>query len=251
MKAVHQVLPGLDCHAHIAPDATRKQLDTLGDARIFAVTRSLAEARKVVHRVDSNLTWGIGTHPGVSAARTSYDPEEFRRLLPHFAFVGEVGLDRRGGLEQGQIFADVLEACRDQPVLISIHSTGRAGEAMDLLARRPHPGAILHWFLGTTEETARAVALGMYFSVNAAMRDDLIAALPPERVLPETDFPAKGIAAELPGAISGLEQRLGGLWGITPEQVRSRLWLNLKTVAINSGAIESVSDALADTLLTV
>jgi len=40
-------LPPLDCHAHIAPDVTASQLDGLGSALIFAVTRSLDEARFV------------------------------------------------------------------------------------------------------------------------------------------------------------------------------------------------------------
>ncbi len=58
-------LPSLDCHAHIAPDVTRHQLDTLGHTHIFAVTRSLSEAEEVAERVDSRLTWGIGIHPAL------------------------------------------------------------------------------------------------------------------------------------------------------------------------------------------
>jgi hypothetical protein len=85
------VLPALDCQAHIAPDVNAQQLASVGDAHMFAMTRSLAEATAVLRRRDPALTWGIGVHPGVAEARSTYDPDRFRALLPSFALVGEVG----------------------------------------------------------------------------------------------------------------------------------------------------------------
>lgn len=245
-------LPSLDCHAHIAPDVTRPQLDTLGHAHIFAVTRSLSEAQEVAERVDSRLTWGIGVHPGVTAARTSYNPETFRQLLPRFALVGEVGLDRRGGRgEQEQILSDVLDACAERPVFISIHSTGRAGEVIDVVKRRPHPGVILHWFLGTSDQLTQAVATGAYFSVNNAMADERLGAIPRDRVLTETDFPVRQVRARVPGETNPVERRLASAWRMPEEDVRYQLWTNLKRLALDCGAIDAVSDSLADTLLAL
>ena len=112
MSSDENRLPALDCHAHIAPDVTRSQLAALGHTHIFAVTRSLAEAQQVANRRDPGLTWGVGVHPGVTAARADYNPETFRQLRPRFALVGEVGLDRRGPrAEQERILADILDAC--------------------------------------------------------------------------------------------------------------------------------------------
>lgn len=245
-------LPSLDCHAHIAPDVTRSQLATLGNAHTFAVTRSLSEAEEVVDRADSSLTWGIGVHPGVATARTGYDPETFRQLLPQFALVGEVGLDRRGARgEQEQILSDVLEACKDRPVFISIHSTGRTGEVVDMVKHHPHPGVILHWFLGTSDQLVQAVAVGAYFSVNNAMSDELLTALPRDRVLTETDFPARQARARVPGETGPVESRLARVWGLSQNEVRYQLWVNLKQLAVDSGAIDAVADLLADTLLAV
>lgn len=245
-------LPSLDCHAHIAPDVTRSQLASLGSTQVFAVTRSLSEAAQVADRADNDLTWGLGVHPGVPAARTNYDPETFRRLLPRFALVGEVGLDKRGPRgEQERILADVFEACANRPVFISVHSTGRTREVVDLLVRHRHPGAILHWFLGTADEMKRAVAAGAYFSVNNAMSDDLIVAVPRERVLSETDFPARQVRARLPGETLTIENRLARIWQTSQEETRYQLWANLKKLAIDSGAIDAVSDSLADALLAV
>lgn len=252
MTAYYSGLPSLDCHAHVAPDVTQSQLATLGDSHVFAVTRSLSEAAEVADRTDPILTWGVGVHPGVAASRSAYDPDIFRQVLPQFALVGEIGLDKRGArAEQERILSDVLDACTGRPVFISIHSTGRTGQVVDLTERFPHPGLILHWFLGTPDEVRRAVAVGAYFSVNNAMNDELLVAMPRHRVLPETDFPARQPRAKLPGETKPLEERLARIWHASDDEVRHQLWVNLKQLAIASGAIDTVSDSLADILLAV
>jgi len=219
---------------------------------VFAMTRSLAEATAVAQRRDPELTWGIGTHPGVAEARSAYDPDRFRALLPRFTLVGEVGLDRRAGREdQRRVFTDILTACQGRPVLISVHSAGRTAEVVDLVERHQHPGAILHWFLGSDDQLARALNAGAYLSVNDAMSDALIRAIPTDRLLPETDYPARQTGAKLPGAVSLLEQRLSHLWGLPEPEVRHRLWANLKAIAISSGALDGFADELADRLLSV
>jgi TatD DNase family protein len=251
MRQAH-VLPALDCHAHIAPNVTTRQLSSLGQAHVFAMTRSLAEATAVAQRHDPELTWGIGIHPGVAEARSAYDPDRFRALLPRFTLVGEVGLDRRIGREdQRRVFTDILTACQGRPVLISVHSAGRTAEVVDLIERHRHPGAILHWFHGTDDQLARALKAGAYLSVNDAMSDTIIQAIPTDRLLPETDYPARQTGAKLPGAVSLLEQRLSQLWGLPEPEVRHRLWANLKAIAITSGALDGFSDELADRLLSV
>jgi TatD DNase family protein len=55
-----------------------------------------------------------------------------------------VGLDRRGAIgEQSKIFEDILGACKNAPVLISVHSAGRTKEVVALLEKHRHPG-LLH-----------------------------------------------------------------------------------------------------------
>src|SRR5690606_16037122 len=71
---ISSALPALDAHAHIAPDVTPAQIAALGQSVVFAMTRSLHEARQVKNRRDSTLVWGIGVHPGVAAAREAWDP---------------------------------------------------------------------------------------------------------------------------------------------------------------------------------
>lgn len=113
-----------------------------------------------------------------------------------------------------------------------------------LLRQRPHPGAVLHWFNGTQDEIAEAAELGCYFSVNSAMTDDRLAAMPPDRVMPETDFPSsrRTILASRPGDMTTLEQRLALRDGITEQDVRRRWWTNFGRLAEAAGVTGRLPD---------
>jgi TatD DNase family protein len=243
--------PPLDCHAHIAPDVTPEQVRALGGAHVFAVTRSLAEAEQARDRPDTHLTWGLGLHPGVPAARAAWDPEQNKRLLPHFALVGEVGLDRRAGdlPRQQAILRDILRLCSHEPVLISVHSAGATASVTELLSEQQHPGVILHWFLGSHDEITTAAEAGAYFSVNSGMTDAALRTLPADRVLPETDFPARQTRAKRPADTAHVEQALADVWGISQNEVRTRCWLNLRELATKANALDRLPDMLADLLL--
>ncbi len=245
------LLPALDAHAHIAPDVTPAQIAALGQSLVFAMTRSLQEARRVMHRRDPALVWGIGVHPGVAAARDEWDPEQFTDLLSSFALVGEVGLDRRGGdwARQRAIFKELLRIVRNEPVLISIHSSGATTEVVEHLHDAGMRGAILHWFSGDATDIAQAIKTDAYFSVNAAMSEDQIRLLPQERVLCETDFPTRKARSSKPADVKRIEDLLSHAWNVSREEARAKTWWNLRTLSERSGAIERLPEAVADTLL--
>ena len=117
--------PPIDAHAHIATDVTAGQVRHLDGAVIFAVTRGLSEAAAVPHGCHANLIWGIGVHPGDRESLDRYRGERFEALLPRFALVGEVGLDRRAGHldRQREVLTDILARTAEIPVMLSIHST--------------------------------------------------------------------------------------------------------------------------------
>jgi TatD DNase family protein len=246
-------LPALDCHAHIAPDVTPPQLDALGDVVVFAVTRSLDEAERVSRRADPRLVWGCGVHPAVAEALSAFDERRFRRLLSRFALVGEVGMDRRaGGLDQqAAVLRSIMRAVADEPVLLSLHSAGCADKLVDVLAERPHPGAILHWFLGDDDSLRRAVDFGCFFSVNGSMSEETLSRIPADRMLPETDFPAtkRRGGGRAPGAVKDLEERVASVLGETRESVRRRWYRNLRSIATASKALDRLPENLFNLLL--
>lgn len=234
MSAYLDDLPALDCHAHVNPTVTAPQIATLGGAHIFAMTRTLAESRVALRRSDSTISWGIGAHPGRADALADWNPADFERQLQDGYLVGEVGLDRRGPAElQTRVFRAVLERTSQSAALVSVHSVGRHREVLDLLDEIRQKGVILHWFTGSPALARRAVQLGCFFSINAAMTDEQIRAIPTDRILPETDFPSSKArtGATKPGDVARLEQRIGAICRVGNDRVRAAWYRNLGNLA--------------------
>jgi TatD DNase family protein len=231
-------LPPLDCHAHIAPDVTRSQIAGLNGALVFAMTRTPGEARVAARRSDPTLAWGFGVHPGLPASISALNETVLVAAVEQHVVMGEIGLDRRGPSgPQREALEAILDACHGQPVLLSLHSTGRTRHLLEVLREKPHPGAVLHWFNGSSDEISEAIALGCYFSVNNAMSDERLAQIPPDRMLPETDFPAsrKATLASKPGDTRALEKRLAQRDGVSGSAVRHGFYRNLAGLTAAAG----------------
>jgi TatD DNase family protein len=142
----------------------------------------------------------------------------------------------------------ILEIVRDEPVLLSLHSAGCAKQLLEIVADRPHPGVVLHWFLGNEADLDNAVSLGCYFSVNAAMPDKILLNIPMDRMLPETDFPTtkRRGGGSLPGDTASIERRIANMRGCTLDALRRRWYRNLRALAVASGALDRLPDELAD-----
>lgn len=247
MSSWSEALPALDCHAHVNPTVTTAQIATLRGANIFAMTRTLTESYQALRRSDETITWGIGAHPGRADALMAWDAAEFEAQLRRTYLVGEVGLDRRGPADlQTDVLRSLLERTADSPCILSIHSTGRHREVLDLIEQIPQRGAVLHWFTGTAQLVARARDADCFFSVNAAMTDHQIQAIPIDRMLPETDFPSSKTktGADRPGAIEVLERRVGALFGLDASGVRTLWYRNLGAVARQASVEERLAPRL-------
>jgi TatD DNase family protein len=150
------------------------------------------------------------------------------------AFIGEVGLEARSKVpdsDQERVLAGVLHAAASEGVVVSLHSSGRSSRVLDFVEASGCRTAVLHWWGGTPAETERAIALNCHFSVNAAMRDEVIRALPHDLVMTETDFPAtrsRDASISRPGAVGSIESHLAGLWGVDTDRVRESGWEALR-----------------------
>lgn len=230
-------LPPIDLHAHIEADISASDLSELGSL-IFAATRSLDEAEQALSRSDQWTIWGVGCHPGLVGVQKTFDPTRFAGLISKTAYVSEVGLDGKSRVSlqtQRATFSAILTMLQKTPRITSIHSYAATEMILRCLATQPILGAVLHWWLGDEDETRRAVALGCYFSINAAMlkRPDLLRLLPVDRMFAETDHPfgdRSGGRGRRPGNVDNVEDAIARIHGLDQEQVRQVMWQNLATL---------------------
>lgn len=227
-------LPPLDLHAHVAADVTARALEQLG-AVVFAATRSLDEFEQVRHRSDAVTVWGLGCHPGVAAAQSSYEEQRFASLLTETAFVSEVGLDGTARVAmdcQTEVFASILAQVARTPRLVSVHSKRATSRTLDVIEASGARGVILHWWLGSDSETQRADELGCLFSINRSMDISRLkaAGVPLGSLLPETDHPSGnrgGGDPSQPGWTFDVESAIARAYAIDAGAVRQEFWRTL------------------------
>lgn len=248
------LLPTLDCHAHIAATVTESQIRALGDTVVFAMAREPSETASAAAGRSENIVWGCGAHPAYIASGGDFDIEQFSRRSSQYAVIGEIGLDRRSGnlARQEAVLDSILRRLRDVPALFSIHCSGCSEELIALLRTHRPKGVIVHWFTGHSKDVDRFLSLGCYFSVNSAMRQDIIGSIPFDRVLTETDFPtARNRTGRQPGDTAQVESMLSTIHGVEPSRVRYQVFRNLRTISLETGAIDRMTPYVSDLLLAV
>jgi TatD DNase family protein len=239
----------LDAHAHVALRASAREVSGIAPAIVLSVTGSPADWPEALKRHDDRVVWGIGCHPGDERALRHYDERAFARAAGSAGFVGEVGLDARSGASlemQSAVFSSVLRVAAAEGLIVSAHSVGRINELLNVAERFPGASLVLHWWTGTEDQTARAVSLGCYFSINGTARRHVLAALPRDRVLTETDFPytrRTDPTATGPGRVARALALLSSSWQETPAEVVDRTWRTLATLDV-AGRLSAKSTAI-------
>ncbi|SAL61500.1 putative deoxyribonuclease YjjV [Caballeronia udeis] len=191
------------CHLDLYPEALRL-LPEVSRRNLFTLVVSTSprawQATSRVFAGYDNVRVALGLHPEIFEKKQS-ERELLLENVRNTQFIGEVGLDgsRRfvSTLDvQERLLDDVLGECASRGgKVISLHSRGAATRVLDLIESHPECGLpVLHWFSGTPRELRRATELGCWFSVGPAMLmaekgRRLLADMPLNRVLPETDGP--------------------------------------------------------------
>lgn len=243
----------IDCHCHLDlyPDpasvvdqCVRRRLYVLSVTTLpsaFVTTAALAPA-------DSRIRTALGLHPELAATRAGELPL-FEQLLPRTRYVGEVGLDgsreHRSSLNtQLSIFREILRLCACAGgKILSLHSRGATGAILDALAAAPTAGEpILHWYLGSPKQIARAVEMGCWFSIGPSMLSSgrgraAVREMPLERILPETDGPfglSEGRPA-LPWHSWSTIPALAEIWQQPSGEIEKRLRSNFRSLLTSAG----------------
>lgn len=202
---------------------------------VFQNTKRLSEGSRFVHPA-------LGLHPELVESHGS-QIEQMISLLNQTRFIGEVGLDfvtpdRARRQRQSVVFTRVLEECaqfRDK--IITVHSRRSAREVIAAVGSN-YPGkVILHWFSGSLSELRRAISYGLWFSVNIAMTQSvnglsIIAELPRDRVLTETDGPfvkPNGVV-QTPPDVAMVVRELAEVWEVDETEAKSMVSNNFESM---------------------
>ncbi|CAN1133710.1 Uncharacterized metal-dependent hydrolase YabD [Linum perenne] len=204
-----------DAHCHLqdprilnkAPQLIAAALDT-GVAR-FAVNGVSEKDWSLVKDMGERYPCVVpcfGLHPWFIRERT---PNWFNTLQEFFeatpsAAVGEIGLDKGSHgktidfTDQVEVFKKQLQLAKELNKPASVHCVRAFGDLLTIMkSMGPFPaGVILHSYLGSAEMVPELAKLGAYFSFSGFLMSmktqkakKMLAAVPSDRILLETDAP--------------------------------------------------------------
>lgn len=181
----------------------------------------------------------LGLHP-LRAKEHAKEYSKFRQYVDNTSYIGEVGLDfsREGfATKEMQIksFEFVLDCIKAKNKILSLHSRQAEKEILEMLVARGIENAIFHWYSGSVSVLRNIINSGFFFSINSAMAQSdngkkIIAEIPKELVLTETDFPYVDDSS-----IPSVHSYLSELWAIPNSEVENIIDSNFKRLIQNLG----------------
>jgi TatD DNase family protein len=233
------------CHLDLYPDphAVAARCAELGMYVLSVTTVPSAFAGTRALEKSGRIKTALGLHPEL-AARRVHELALFEQMLPQTRYVGEVGLDgsreHKSSIDtQRAVFAEILRLCAMAGnKILTIHSRGAVTAVLDELARVPAAGnPVLHWFSGSKKQVHRAAEMGCWFSVGPSMLGSdkgraAVAAMPPTRVLSESDGPFGLIERQpaFPWDAWGAIPHLAMTWGMPEHEAEERLQSNFRAL---------------------
>ena len=203
----------IDSHLHLDDEKLRENADGIiqgfNEHNIeFVINnscnfQSMIDSVKLADKYD-NVYATVGMHPHDS----KYFDGEFRNTMidlackPKVVAVGEIGLDYYYDLSDRQtqkdVFAEQIEIADKLHLPLTLHIRDAYGDAWDILQAQKkflNNGVLWHCYSGSAEFARQAAKLGHYFAFGGAItfknakKEDVLQAIPFDRVLSETDSP--------------------------------------------------------------
>lgn len=204
----------VDSHCHLDfPDFDGQQADLVARARAAGVTRmvtictrmrNVAQVRAIAE-THAPVFWAAGTHPMYAAEEPLVSVEDLVALAEHpkFVGIGETGLDYHYTADSAAVQAQSLrihiEAARQTRLPLIIHARDADDDMARILTEEHRAGAftcVMHCFTSSAVLARAALDLGFYISMSGIAAfprstdlRKIFAAVPPDRVLVETDAP--------------------------------------------------------------
>ena len=188
----------------------------------------------------------VGMHPHTAK---DFDKEFVQLMLeyaknPKVVAVGEIGLDYYYDLSerniQRDVFAEQIEIADKLGLPITLHIRDAYGDAMDVLnaqKRYLNNNVLWHCYSGSAEFARQCAKLGHYFAFGGAItfknakKEEVLQAIPFDRILTETDspymapVPLRG-TTNTPFNIPLIVDKIALALGKTPQQVEEQVRKN-------------------------
>ena len=234
------------CHLDLYPNPSQV-VERCSQESIFVLsvttTPSAYPGTLALAGATPRIETALGLHPQLAAERHR-EVDLFDDLVDQVAWVGEIGLDGAPEFSQFwdrqvEVFRHLLSTCtREGGRVLSIHSRRAASEVLLQLREFPNAGLpVLHWFSGSKAELLQFIDLGCWFSVGLPMlkakrAQSLVALMPRDRILPETDGPfvQNGHGPAYPWDTWEVEHALAKVWCVSEIDARFTLQSNLDCV---------------------
>ena len=159
----------------------------------------------------------FGIHPW-EAHRFANDLDSLIPFMAESPMLGEIGLDfyfmtdKSLYPQQFAVFDFFLETAVSQQKIVNIHAKGAETAVLERLEQFQPPTPIVHWYSGPLNLIERYLAIGTYFTFGVELLyskhiEQILAAIPTERLLTETDNPgAYQHFAQKPGTPGLIQQ---------------------------------------------
>jgi len=199
----------IDAHSHLngydllEKGALESALAEIVEHGIFTVSNSMdlpSYRRNLEIAAKCDMVLPVfGVHPW-NAPEYIDRLHELSEAVEGSPLIGEIGLDhyfiedRAAYRDQARVFEYFLGAAAAQEKIVILHTKGAERETLDLLNRYQIRRAVVHWYSGPLDILKEYAARGAFFTVGVEVLysrhiEDIAAAIPPDRLLTETDNP--------------------------------------------------------------
>ena len=261
----------IDSHCHLDfPDFHNRLPDILSAAANAGVGRMVTISTHV-HRYDiyrsiaeahDAVFFSVGTHPHNAAAEPDVPVGRLVELSrhPRCIAIGEAGLDYHYDKSprdvQERVFRSHIAAARESGLPLVIHARNADHDMISILTdemRRGRYAAVLHCFSSGSELARVGVELGFYVSFSGILTFKnsqeirrIAAAVPPDRLLVETDAPYlapephRGRPNE-PAYVGHTAKVLGDVLGVTQLEIARMTTENFYRLFDKAAVIDGVA----------